>query len=385
MLIRWIKALKGSLVGFLLLFVALICFLSLIASTDLATLQRIKTELSQCSDYNYVPAVKKLHEEGKLDEAISLAQYIQKVPGMPGKQDAAQLEAELVKEKRSWLGKADRTMHGFVVGEGHSIEEMGGAIASDMIIYGDIRDLVKQGYYRVTGKETDRVVAALAGIGLATELVDAVDWGPAVLKLFRKMGSLSRGFCDWLVVVAKKSTKARKLDGTLKVCFLDLKKMVDGMGLARTAAIFKYVDAPADLRAVTRLAEKSRDTGYLLVKFNGKDGVKAIKRLGDSDGAVELLKLSVRKGPEGVKALNRTARRSWFRLANARFASRLMKNLRLGRIQELLRAAAVNSTVVRWGLWLAVLVCTLLGGRKLVTAYRLLRPPKPVNQETTCT
>ncbi|MFA7174393.1 MAG: hypothetical protein WC340_13470 [Kiritimatiellia bacterium] len=107
------------------------------------------------------------------------------------------------------------------------------------------------------------------GIGLLTEFVDAVDWAPAVLKAFRKVGALSRKFTDYVITAAKKSSKAKKLDSTLKVSFRNLRNLTNKMGLARTASIFKHVDDPADLASLATAAARNSDAVYFTMKSGG--------------------------------------------------------------------------------------------------------------------
>lgn len=173
---------KYVLLGLLCILITVFLFSSLRAIPMERAMERF---LARMSDYNYVPDIKELKAEGKLSEALEMARFVIRHPDMPGQEQAKQLEEELERELTSLWGRAKRATKGFVVGGGNSIEELGGGIASDMLVYGDIRDLVKQGYYRVTGKETDPVIVALAGLGLLTEFVDAADWAPAVLKAFR--------------------------------------------------------------------------------------------------------------------------------------------------------------------------------------------------------
>jgi hypothetical protein len=228
-----------------------------------------------------------------------------------------------------------------------------------MIIWGDIRDLFKQGYYHITGTETDPVVTALAGIGLLTEGVDAVDWAPAVLKAFRKIGALSRKFADFVITAARKSAKGRKLDGALKTAFENLRTLADKMGLARSAAVFKHVDDPADLAAITAVARKNVDAAYFTVKNGGADGVGLIKRLGDTDGGVASMAQAAKKGPAGIQWLKRGGAGHKY-VVRTRLGARLLKNLRLHRPQQLITELAKKYPGLKKALW-AGTILSLLG------------------------
>ena len=86
----------------------------------------------------------------------------------------AAIRDEIHETRTAFWNRAYRAGKGFVVGEGTSIEELGGAVVSDFLLWGDIRDLAKQGYYKIKGKETDPVVAGLAAVGVLTSVASYV-------------------------------------------------------------------------------------------------------------------------------------------------------------------------------------------------------------------
>lgn len=353
---RLYDGLKYLVIGLLCLVIAGFLFVSL---REVSSERQIEESLKVLPNYNYVPDIKTLHAEGKLSEALEMARFVIRHADMPGQEDAKALEKELDRELTSLWGRAKRFTSGFVKGSGNSIEELSGGIASDMIIWGDVRDLFKQGYYKITGKETDPVIAALAGIGLLTEVVDVADWAPAVLKAFRKIGALSRKFADFVITAAKKSAKGRKLDSTLKTAFTNLRSLADKMGLARTAAVFKHVDDPADLASITAVAQKNVDAAYFTVKNGGADGVGIIKRLGDTDVGVASMAQAAKKGPAGIQWLKRGGAGHKY-VVRIRFGARLLKNLRLHRPQQLITEIAKKYPGLRNALW-AGSILVLLG------------------------
>ncbi|WP_320056543.1 hypothetical protein [Desulfuromonas thiophila] len=173
--------------------------------------------------------------------------------------------------KKTGAAPTKRFSGGFVTGNGGSTEALAGAISSDMFIWGDLRDLAEQGCLKISGDDADPVVAALAGIGLLTEAVDAADWAPAVLKAFRKVGALTESFASYLVTACKKSIKNKRLDKGLSSSFADLQNLGDNLGTARTVSTFKYVETPEDLSALSRIAQQNPNAAYLMVKKGGAD------------------------------------------------------------------------------------------------------------------
>ena len=105
-------------------------------------------------------------------------------------------------------------------------------------MYGDIRDLVMQGYFKITGRETDPLVAVLAAGGLMTELSDAVDWIPAMLKVCRKVKAISDPLARDLIREVRKA--GRKLEHI--AFFPQLKKVFDRSGFLRTKAFLRQAD-----------------------------------------------------------------------------------------------------------------------------------------------
>lgn len=347
--------LKYAAVGIISLLIAFFLYASL---REVTSERRIEESLEALPNYNYVPDIKVLKEEGKLSEALEMARFVIRHPDMPGQAEAKALERELEKELTSLWGRTKRATKGFVTGSGNSIEELAGGITADMIIYGDVRDLVKQGYFKVTGNDTDPLIAALAGVGLLTEAVDVADWAPAVLKAFRKIGALSQRFADFVITAAKKSVKGRKLDGALKSAFGNLRRLTDKMGLARTATVFKHVDDPADLTSIAAVAQKNADAAYFTVKNGGADGVGIIKRLGDTDIGVTSMAQAARKGPAGIQWLKRGGAGHKY-VVRVRVGARILKNLRMERPQQLITQLAKKFPGLRKALWAGTILAVL--------------------------
>lgn len=325
-------------------------------------------ELVRLPNYNYIPDIKRIREEGRLQEALELTRFVLRHPDMPGQEEARELEKELDVEINSLLGKAKRVVKGFVLGSGNSIEEVIGGVSSDMIVWGDFRDLIKQGYYKITGNDTDPVIVALASIGLLTEVFDIVDWAPAVLKAFRKVGALSKKFADFIIISAKKSLKIGRLDDELKVVFKSLSGLVDKIGLARSAVVMKHIDTAEDLASVAKVAEKSSDVAYLMVKNGGSDGVALIKQLGNTEDGIRAMSEAVKKGPAGIQWLKKGgAGRKYVLLA--RIGARLGKNWRFGRIQEILRWLMENYPALRIFFYLIIGISLIISALAFVKSF----------------
>jgi hypothetical protein len=324
--LRW--ALVSGIAG------GLACLLLVAPTEDVVPPQMAVQSLGALPNHNFVPEVEALRRTGSLQEALELARFITANPELPGQAEAARLESEINRDLHSVLGHSKRAISGFVTGEGSSVDEIGGAIASDMILYGDLRDLCKQGYRHVRGQETDGLIASLAAIGLLTECIDVADWGPAVLKALRKANSLTKRFAQWTVGACRRSVKARKLEPALCRAMTDLRHMVKKLGFGRTATITRHVDSADDLAAVAKAARRSPDTAYLMVKLGGDQGIDILRAAERTTDGMDILKTAAKKGPAGLEWLrhNGIVRRV---VLATRVGTRTTKNFHLGRPQQL--------------------------------------------------
>lgn len=83
-----------------------------------------------------------------------------------------------------WPSASRSFLRGFVFGESDDLRELSGAVASDFMVIGDIRDLAHQGMAHANGEEVDQTIVALSTMGIALSLGTAVTaGGSATLKV----------------------------------------------------------------------------------------------------------------------------------------------------------------------------------------------------------
>lgn len=296
----------------------------------------IDKQVERMPDYDYLPEIHELEAEGRLGEAEHLADWVLSGSSITNRDVVAALRTEINRNRTSLLGRSKRAVKGFAVGEGTSIEELGGAVVSDFLLWGDIRDLAKQGYNKVTGKETDPVVATLAAIGVCTSVASfwvadpaegvevAADASLSFLKTLRKMGQLSNKFCGVIVAAGRESAKAKSASKGLKEIVAGTKSLFDGVGAARAATVMKHVDDVDSLIAVSKMAKKTAEPTMIIVRNQGVDGVKALRSLADSENGAIILEKAARKGVPGLKKL----------MTYTKYGARTAKSFRGGRIQK---------------------------------------------------
>lgn len=298
-------------------------------------------EVEELPDYDWLEEIRGLQEEGRLGEAEQLADWVLDGSDITNRSEVVAVRDEIHEKRTAFWNRAYRAGKGFVVGEGTSIEELGGAVVSDFLLWGDIRDLAKQGWNKATGKETDPVVAGLAAVGVLTSVASYVpdpaegaevsaDASFSLLKTLRKTGHLSRRFCDVLVDGCRKSVKTKSLTKGMKEIVVGMKGLFDGAGAARAAAIMKHVDDVDSLTAVSKMAKKAAEPAAILVRKHGAAGVDAIRELSKAEDGAEALAKAARKGPKGLKKI----------LTYTKYGARTVKSVRLEHIQQLAKEIA---------------------------------------------
>lgn len=258
--------------------------------------QDVTKEIDALPDYDYISEIQQLIDEKKYGEAKILSQDVVNLK-LPCSQDAEELFKIADKKSKKIWNRIYKAGKGFVTGNpDNSIEEIGGSIASDMIMYGDIRDLAVQGWFKVTNKETDPVIIALASIGLLTEFVDAADWAPAALKAIKKAGCMTKGVADSIISMGKKIVKTRKLDKSAKAFFGNSKVLLDSAGFIRTKNIFKHVKHTDELAVLAKNAKINPSLTHLAVKHSGDQAATVMK-----NSSPDFLRKVARKGRYAVR------------------------------------------------------------------------------------
>jgi hypothetical protein len=236
--------------------------------------------------------------------------------------------SEAVTQENSSSHFAKRFASGFVSGNADDIASLSGTVAGDLFVFGDIRDVVREGKHLAMGEETDRLVLGLAAAGLAVTAatyVPAGGVGPvrAGLTLFkdaRKVGRLGEGLTEW----AGRSARGM-VDGPM------LQNAVLSGSVTRPGATMTAIRAAFHAEKAGALVRLAKDVG----RVSEKAGIRA---------AQDTLKVA-----EGPKDVARAARLAESKPGQTRAILKL-----LGRGALLLAAGAFDLTLWVFGALLAM-------------------------------
>ena len=113
--------------------------------------------------------------------------------------------SDIIAEQSSSTHYARRFVTGLVTGEADDVASLSGTVAGDLFVFGDIRDVVREGKHLAMGEDTDHLVLGLAAAGLAVTAATYVSVGGALpvragltlVKDARKVGRLGEGLTQW--------------------------------------------------------------------------------------------------------------------------------------------------------------------------------------------
>ncbi len=200
---------------------------------------------------------------------------------------------------------AKRFVTGLVTGEVTDGASLSGTVAGDLFVFGDIRDVVREGKRLATGEDADRLVLGLASIGLAVTAATYVSVGGAapvragltMVKDARKVGRLGAGLTEWAgrsaravvdgptlraavtnaslthprqtVTALKAAFKAEKAGALVRLA-KDVGRVGEKVGTRGALDVLRIADGPKDVARAARLAEKKGSQTRAIIKILGR-------------------------------------------------------------------------------------------------------------------
>lgn len=220
-------------------------------------------------------------------------------PDMSARVDAA------VTDENSTVSTAGRFAKGLITGEADDVASLSGTVAGDLFVFGDIRDVVREGKRLVMGEDADRLVLGLASIGIAVTAATYMSVGGAapvragltMVKDARKVGRLGAGLTEWAgrsargvidapmlqqavstasvarpgqaISAVKAAFKAEKAGALVRLA-KDVGRVSEKAGTKGALDVLRIADGPADVARAARLAESKGSQTRAIVKILGR-------------------------------------------------------------------------------------------------------------------
>lgn len=218
--------------------------------------------------------------------ALAREQNVPVDPGLAARVAAANSAAALaVRTTKSFA-------EGFVTGEPQDAAGFAGTALGDLFVFGDIRDVLREGSRLAAGEEADELILGLAGVGLAVTAGTYASLG---------VGAPARMGVSLLKAARKAGRLGEKLAASLG---RSLRKVADPSGMSKMASNAALLHPVAALRATREAVKFDRAGGVLhLIENTGRVQAKAGTR-----AAMDGLKLAER--PQDMARLARLAEKN---------------------------------------------------------------------------
>jgi hypothetical protein len=212
---------------------------------------------------------------------------------------------EAVVEENSSSHFAKRFATGLVTGTADDVASLSGTVAGDLFVFGDIRDVVREGKHLAMGEDTDRLVLGLAAAGLAVTAatyislggVAPVHAGLTLVKDARKVGRLGEGLTEWAGRSARGMVDAPMLQnavasgsvmrpgqtvsairaafhaekaGALVRLAKDVGRVSEKAGIRAAQDTLRIAESPKDVARAARLAESKGGQTRAILKLLGR-------------------------------------------------------------------------------------------------------------------
>lgn len=219
--------------------------------------------------------------------------------GLSARVDAA------VADENSTASVAKRFATGLVTGEADDMASLSGTVAGDLFVFGDIRDVVREGKRLAMGENADQLVLGLASVGLLVTAATYVSVGGAtpiraglsMVKDARKVGRLGAGLTEWAgrsargvvdtpmlqqavatasiarpgqtISAMKAAFKAEKAGALVRLA-KDVGRVGEKAGTKGALDVLRIADGPKDVARAARLAESKGSQTRAFVKILGR-------------------------------------------------------------------------------------------------------------------
>lgn len=233
-----------------------------------------------------------------------------------------------------------RCLDGVWTGRAEDAAGLACAVASDLVVFGDVRDLTRQGLSWTRGEATDPVLIALSATGIALTLAPQFGAGASLFKVARKAGTMSERLADSVTTLVRGGA-FKAVGGLLS----DAGRISLKLGPARATRALQYADTAEELSDVARFVD-AVDQPLLALRWGGK---RTVRLANDPD----LVRAATLRGPAGL--LLAAERGGAALLARKPLLVTVAKTLRQSSDAVLALAAGMATWLLRWAEWRFVL------------------------------
>jgi hypothetical protein len=194
---------------------------------------------------------------------------------------------------------------GLVTGNADDAASLSGTVAGDLFVFGDIRDVVREGKHLAMGEDTDRLVLGLATAGLAVTAATYISVGGVaplragltLVKDARKVGRLGEGLTEWAgrsarevvdtpmlqnAVASGSVTRPGETVSAIRAAFhaekagalvrlaKDVARVGEKAGIRAAQDTLEIAENPKDVARAARLAESSGGQTRAILKLLGR-------------------------------------------------------------------------------------------------------------------
>src|SRR5258707_15259575 len=220
-------------------------------------------------------------------------------------EDLSRRVTEAVAEENSASHFAKRFAPGLVPGTADDVASLSGTVAGDLFVFGDIRDVVREGKHLAMGEDTDHLILGLATAGLAVTAATYISLGGAVpvragltlVKDARKVGRLGEGLTQWAgrsarevvdapllqnavatgsvmrpgetISAIKAAFRAEKAGGLVRLA-KDVGRVGEKAGTRAALDTLRVAEGPKDVARAARLAESKGGQTRAILKLFGR-------------------------------------------------------------------------------------------------------------------
>jgi hypothetical protein len=243
-------------------------------------------------------------QAGDADLAGSLVE-LARARNIPVGEDLSKRVSDALAEQNSTSHFAKNFAAGLVTGNADDAASLSGTVAGDLFVFGDIRDVVREGKHLAMGEDTDRLVLGLATAGLAVTAATYISVGGVaplragltMVKDARKVGRLGEGLTEWAgrsarevvdtpmlqnAVASSSVTRPGETVSAIRAAFhaekagalvrlaKDVARVGEKAGIRAAQDTLKIAENPKDVARAARLAESGGGQTRAILKLLGR-------------------------------------------------------------------------------------------------------------------